>query len=169
MKPPRRKAVAPAEFWSLFYVAAPDVCWTSRVPHRSEYPIVRIIQNDGSIITERGNRTAYRLHYGKEPGQYFVLHSCDNPKCVNPHHLRLGTALDNMRDRTIRKRNWMQEAYIKAHLNELTATQKAALIKGLNEGETYISMRRLYGVSVECWRVLKLLQRRNQLPMVNNL
>ena len=34
-----------------------------------------------------------------------VRHSCDNPRCVNPEHLLLGTQLDNIEDRVIRNRN----------------------------------------------------------------
>jgi len=39
------------------------------------------------------------------PRKLFVLHSCDNPSCVNPNHLRLGTQRDNVRDAIIRKRH----------------------------------------------------------------
>lgn len=46
---------------------------------------------------ELASRVAYELYYGRVPEQY-VLHTCDNPLCVNPLHLYQGDAAQNMRD-----------------------------------------------------------------------
>lgn len=46
----------------------------------------------------KAHRAAYVEEYGPIPEGMWILHSCDNPSCVNPKHLFLGTAKDNSDD-----------------------------------------------------------------------
>lgn len=55
-------------------------------------------------ITTGAHRFSWELHNGEIPNGLFVLHECDNTKCVNPKHLFLGTQLDNIEDRYKKQR-----------------------------------------------------------------
>ncbi len=83
-------------FWSKV-IAGPKCCilWTGV---KSKKRNIGSVWHPFKKRMQRASRVAYELHFEKAPGKKHVLHSCDNPICVNPNHLFLGTHQDNMDD-----------------------------------------------------------------------
>ncbi len=72
-----------------------------------------------SIMGRMGaHRASWILHRGVIPDRISVLHSCDNPPCVNPNHLKLGDHHDNMKDRKANGNYCKGSKHFNSKLNE---------------------------------------------------
>lgn len=90
----------------------------------------------------RAHRYAYTLYVGEIPKGLLVRHKCDNPKCVNPDHLELGTAKDNTDDMILRGRR-NDPVGERAGSAVLTAEQ---VISIFNDPRTQVAIAKDYGV-----------------------
>lgn len=104
----KKPGVAPRptaeRFWEKVAIAGVNECWLwQRQKTKRGYGLFGF-SVDGKTWKDCAHRVAYVLVNGPITGGLYVLHSCDNPSCVNPAHLSLGTQADNMRQASERGR-----------------------------------------------------------------
>src|SRR5687768_7875966 len=81
------------------YVSRGDGCWAwTGVMGTNGYGLFWVRRGFKQYSSVGAHRVAWRLANGPVPDGLWVLHRCDNPRCVRPDHLFLGTHSDNMRD-----------------------------------------------------------------------
>ena len=126
-------------FWSKQDVDTEIECWEwYGYKDRGGYGQIRVA---GSVY--RAHRVAWVIANEREiPDGMLVLHRCDNPGCVNPWHLWLGTHADNMRDKAVKGRVTGENN----PRSKLTGAQ-VQLIREVAPLTTQVLISEVYGVS----------------------
>jgi len=145
-------------FWG--YVDKTDSCW-NWIGGRSKNGYGQFMVDGFKVMP---HRYSWALHTRKHiPTGMQVCHHCDNPACVNPEHLFLGTQSDNMKDcarkgRTIfqkRAELFRGERHGRVKLTQEQVTEIRA--KHVPYKTTYVKLAEMYGMSVSA--IARIVQR----------
>lgn len=127
------------------WTVTPTGCWEFSGPrHKQGY---------GAVVlggkTVRTSRLAFRLWRGPLAEADHVLHSCDNPPCINPAHLFIGRQPENNADMIAKGRNKLPPVLsgARAPWARLTATQAATIKTRHAQGVSQAQLGREFGVS----------------------
>ncbi len=123
-----------------------DFCWLwTFFRDRKGYGRFNTRDAEGKPCTVFAHRYSYTAHVGAIPQGMFVCHRCDNPQCVNPAHLFLGTNTDNVRDMDAKGRRVNNQPKGSAHgsakLNEAKAAEIFALVRSRQMTQRAVAKR----------------------------
>ena len=93
-------------------ISAECIVWTG---YRDAKGYGRVWSNNRYALA---HRVSYEINAGPIPANLCVLHKCDNPSCINPRHLTIGSQRDNIRDRDQKKRTARGEENGRAKLSD---------------------------------------------------
>jgi hypothetical protein len=127
-------------FFDKVEIGDDDECWAWSAGHFSTgYPMFDL---KGQSVG--AHRVMCAMHHGLARGLH-ALHSCDNPGCVNPKHLRWGTHADNMADRAQRGRCPAGENHPNALLTDADVLEMRRLYDAGGIGTPRLAKR--FGIS----------------------
>jgi hypothetical protein len=102
-------------FWDKVIILGENDCWNwCAFKNKRGYGKYYL---DGKKVY--AHRYSYIMHHGDIPEGLCILHKCDNPSCVNPNHLFLGTHKDNTQDMISKGRKGVKWALSTALIEEL--------------------------------------------------
>lgn len=150
----RNHAPAPERFHRRVEKREPDDCWLW-LGRKGRAGYGRFQAGGKGSPQVGAHRYAYELANGPIPPGMFVLHSCDNPPCVNPAHLSVGTPKENTSDMIRKGRKRVVAPRGEAHPRAVLTEQDVRFIRG-NPQVRPVDLTRKYGVDRSVIRRIRL-------------
>jgi hypothetical protein len=143
IRPPLKRVPLEQRLWAKTDKTGDCWLWTAH-RNRQGYGTLRVQKR-----TRMAHRVAWELENGPIPSGLQVCHRCDNPPCVNPAHLFLGTSQDNKLDSVAKGRHAHGE---RDGFANLTAEIVAKVRREHAEGVSCAELARRHGVT---WAAIK--------------
>jgi hypothetical protein len=136
-----------SRFWAYVdQVDDDDSCWLWSGPIKTgpmPYGLLTLANDGSRRITMLAHRLSYYLHAGELRTDLCVMHRCDNPPCVRPSHLVMGTSRQNTHDAAAKRRlgGWCKPKLTIEQVREIRAARAT--------GERLAVLGSRYGVTAE--------------------
>lgn len=152
---PKKNDHTPMEirFWRFVDKRASNECWNWIGTKLNGYGRFSIGSKESG--SDGAHRISWRMHNNAEiPDGMVVMHSCDNPSCVNPSHLSLGTYKENTADMIAKGRKRVVSPKGEGNGKSLLNEEKVRIIKQSNL--SHAELARKLGVSPNCVRGVRI-------------
>lgn len=120
------------------FIETASGCFECTSHYKDRYGYACAFWNNKHVLL---HRHVYEENYGTIPDGLVVRHKCDNPSCINPAHLEIGTHAENSQDKVDRQRSPAKERNGNAKLSQ----EQVDEIK--NSTLSYAEIQEKYGIS----------------------
>lgn len=145
---PKKRAIE-ERFWKN--VEKTETCWNWKGLIQKNRGYGRLwVSSNKEVLA---HRLSLEIHGHVLPKWCVVMHKCDNPKCVNPEHLQIGTHRENQKDKVLKGRQARGETQGHSILHELEVKAMKDLHKlGWKISDISVAMKREYSPT---WQAIK--------------